>query len=62
MTTRSVEITQEMVWEAYKMVRASRGAAGVDGQSIAKFEGDLTNNLYKLWNRMASGTYIERVR
>lgn len=57
MTTKSFEITKQMVWEAYKMVRANGGAAGVDGESIAKFEGDLTNNLYKLWNRMASGTY-----
>jgi group II intron reverse transcriptase/maturase len=58
MTTKSFEITKEMVWKAYKMVRANRGAAGVDGQSIAEFEGDLTNNLYKLWNRMASGSYM----
>ena len=58
MTTKSFEITKEMVWKAYKMVRANRGAAGVDGQSIAEFEGDLTNNLYKLWNRMTSGSYM----
>jgi retron-type reverse transcriptase len=39
-------------------VKANQGAAGVDGQSIADFEADLTNNLYELWNRMSSGSYF----
>src|SRR5208337_3187513 len=39
-------------------VRANQGAAGVDGQSIVDFEADLANNLYKLWNRMTSGSYF----
>jgi retron-type reverse transcriptase len=47
-----------VVWEAYKGVKANQGAAGVDGESIAEFEKDLTNNLYKLWNRMSSGSYF----
>ena len=51
-------IPKREVWEAYKSVRANKGAAGVDGQSIAEFEADLTNNLYKLWNRMSSGSYF----
>ena len=51
-------ISKREVWEAYKRVRANQGAAGVDEQSIAEFEGDLANNLYKLWNRMASGSYF----
>ena len=51
-------IAKREVWEAYKRVRANRGAAGVDGQSIAEFEEDLANNLYKLWNRMSSGSYF----
>ena len=50
-------ISKLQVWEAYKRVKANQGAAGVDGQTIAGFEEDLSNNLYKLWNRMASGSY-----
>ena len=46
------------VWEAFKKVRANRGAAGVDGQSIEEFEQNLSGNLYKLWNRLASGSYM----
>ncbi|WP_200343339.1 group II intron reverse transcriptase/maturase [Rhodovibrio sodomensis] len=52
------DIPKREVWEAYKRVRANKGAAGVDGQSIADFEADLTNNLYKLWNRLSSGSYF----
>lgn len=51
-------IPKRAVWEAYKRVRANRGAAGVDGQSIADFEKDLSNNLYRIWNRMTSGSYF----
>jgi group II intron reverse transcriptase/maturase len=51
-------ITKRQVWEAYKRVRANKGAAGVDGQSLAAFEQDLEGNLYKLWNRLASGSYF----
>jgi group II intron reverse transcriptase/maturase len=51
------DIPKREVWEAYKRVRANKGTAGVDGQSIADFEADLSNNLYKLWNRMSSGSY-----
>ncbi len=45
-------------WEAYKQVKAKQGAAGVDEQSIANYEEDLANNLYKLWNRLSSGSYF----
>jgi RNA-directed DNA polymerase len=47
-----------MVWEAYQRVKANKGAAGVDGQSVEQFEQDLKNNLYRLWNRMSSGSYF----
>ena len=46
------------VWTAFKKVKANRGAAGVDGQSIEEFEQNLPGNLYKLWNRMSSGSYM----
>ena len=51
-------ITKRQVWEAYKRVRANKGSGGVDGQTIQDFEADLSNNLYKLWNRLASGSYF----
>ena len=51
-------ISKRSVWEAYKRVKANRGAAGVDGQTIKEFESDLSGNLYKLWNRLASGSYM----
>ena len=52
------DIAKSLVWEAYKRVKANKGAAGVDGCSIEDFEKDLKNNLYKIWNRMFSGTYF----
>ena len=55
---KSYCITKQQVWEAYKKVKANKGAAGVDGQTIEKFEEDMKDNLYKLWNRLASGSYF----
>jgi len=55
---KSYAISRHVVWNAYKWVKANRGAAGVDGQSLASFEKDLKNNLYKIWNRMSSGSYF----
>jgi len=52
------DIRKSMVWEAYKRVKANKGAAGADGQSVGQFEQDLSNNLYRLWNRMSSGSYF----
>ena len=52
------DIPKRLVWQAWKSVKANGGAAGVDGQSIADFEAGLKNNLYKVWNRMSSGTYF----
>jgi RNA-directed DNA polymerase len=51
-------IPKQLVWEAYERVKANRGAAGVDGESLAAFEKDLKGNLYKVWNRMSSGSYF----
>ncbi len=51
-------ISKKEVWEAYKRVKANKGAAGVDEQSIEDFEKRLEKNLYKIWNRMSSGSYF----
>lgn len=56
--TKSFKISKHVVWEAYKRVKANKGAAGIDDESIAAFEGNLKNNLYKIWNRMSSGSYF----
>jgi group II intron reverse transcriptase/maturase len=52
------DVKKQEVWAAFKRVKANQGAAGVDGQSIAEFETRLKANLYKLWNRMSSGSYL----
>lgn len=51
-------ISKELVWEAYKQVKNNKGAAGIDQESIDQFEVNLKDNLYKIWNRMASGSYF----
>lgn len=55
---KSYVISKQAVWEAYERVKVNRGAAGVDRQSLEDFEKDLKNNLYKIWNRMSSGSYF----
>ncbi|MGH9159439.1 MAG: hypothetical protein ACRD2X_05580 [Vicinamibacteraceae bacterium] len=55
---KSYVIPKQLVWDAYQRVKANRGAAGVDGESLAAFEQDLKSNLYKVWNRMSSGSYF----
>lgn len=52
------EISKHRVLDAYKRVKANRGAAGIDEISLAEFEKDLKNNLYKIWNRMSAGSYF----
>ena len=52
------EISKRVVWEAYLRVKANKGAAGVDGQTIEQYEQDLKDNLFKLWNRLSSGSYF----
>jgi RNA-directed DNA polymerase len=51
-------VPKSMVWEAWRRVKANKGAPGVDGQDLEQFEADLRNNLYKIWNRMSSGSYF----
>ena len=51
-------IPKQLVWEAYRRVAANKGAPGVDGQALDEFEADLRNNLYRIWNRMSSGTWF----
>ena len=51
-------ILKQLVWEKYRRVAANKGAPGVDKQSLDDSESDLRSNLYKIWNRMSSGTYF----
>lgn len=57
-STKSFVIAKREVWEAYQQVKANRGAAGIDEETIAMFDQNLSRNLYKLWNRMSSGSYF----
>jgi len=56
--TKPYEISKHVVLEAFQRVKANKGAAGIDGESLKAFEEDLKNNLYKIWNRMSSGSYF----
>jgi hypothetical protein len=55
---KSFAISKQLVWEAWRQVRANKGAPGVDGQALEEFEADLEDNLYVIWNRMSSGSYF----
>ncbi len=57
-STKPFAIAKRAVWEAYQQVKANRGAAGIDDETIEMFEQNLSGNLYKLWNRMTSGAYF----
>ena len=56
--TKSISITKVMVWNAYKKVKSNQGSAGVDKISLEEFQTDLSKNLYKIWNRLSSGSYF----
>ena len=56
--SKSLPVSKTMVWEAYKKVKANKGGTGVDGISLEEFEQKLEDNLYKIWNRMSSGSYF----
>jgi RNA-directed DNA polymerase len=51
-------IAKQLVWEAWQRVKANKGAPGIDDETIVAFEGNLKDNLYRLWNRMSSGSYF----
>ena len=57
-SAKPYDIAKRAVWDAYQHVKANRGAAGIDDETIADFEQNLSKNLYKLWNRMSSGSYF----
>ena len=57
-STKPYSVAKRTVWEAYERVKANHGAAGIDDETIAMFEQNLSKNLYKLWNRMSSGSYF----
>lgn len=56
--TKSIPITKEMVWEAYKKVKSNKGGAGIDQQTLSEFDSVRSKELYKVWNRLASGSYF----
>ena len=56
--TKPFDISKQLVMQAWKLIKENGGSAGVDQQSIADFEMNLKDNLYKIWNRMSSGTYF----
>jgi RNA-directed DNA polymerase len=57
-STKPYSIAKRTVWDAYQKVKANRGAAGIDDETIEMYEQNLSKNLYKLWNRMSSGSYL----
>src|SRR5512135_148752 len=57
-SVKPFEISKWEVWRAYEKVKANKGGPGVDGVDLAAFEEDLQNNLFKIWNRMSSGSYF----
>jgi RNA-directed DNA polymerase len=56
--TKPFQIPKALVWEAFKRVKANGGAAGVDVESVEEFESNLSDNPYKLWNRLCLGSYF----
>jgi len=59
-TTKGIPITKKMVWESYKKVKSNKGSGGVDGLSLKLYSENLSANLYKLWNRLTSGSYYPK--
>lgn len=57
-STKPFVIPKRLIWEAYRRVKANRGAAGVDAVSIEQFDENRNGNLYQIWNRLSSGSYF----
>ena len=57
-TAKPFTISKQLVLQAYRKVKANKGSAGIDGESIEVFEANLKNNLYRIWNQMSSGSYF----
>ncbi|GAC06427.1 hypothetical protein [Paraglaciecola chathamensis] len=57
-STKSFDKPKQLVWRGYQRVRANKGAAGIDRVSLSTFEQNLKGNLYEIWNRMSSGSYM----
>ena len=57
-TAKPFTISKQLVLQAYRKVKANKGSAGIDGESIEEFEANLKNNLYRIWNQMSSGSYF----
>lgn len=58
--TKGIPITKKMVWESYKKVKVNKGSGGIDEISLAQYAENISGNLYKLWNRLSSGSYFPR--
>lgn len=56
--TKPFSVSQSIVLEAYQRVQQNRGSAGVDGMSLEEFKADSRKHLYRIWNRMSSGSYM----
>jgi RNA-directed DNA polymerase len=56
--TKSIPVSKQMLWEGYLQVKANRGVAGIDKESLQMLEANLSDNLYKIWNRLTSGSYF----
>jgi len=57
-STKSFDIPKSWVWQAYLKVKSNKGSAGADGVDLDTFEEDVGPNLYKIWNRLSSGSYM----
>ncbi len=57
-STKPIHLSKSVVMQAYKLVKSNAGAAGVDQQTLDDFDQKLGKNLYKIWNRLSSGSYF----